>query len=115
MERDVGDERVGSATGAESAATGGTRSQNVVVMGAMEPRTVQAALRPGVERSRAGGAPSGPACLVITPSALATQLAAEEARDLLDAPSLRVVPITAAARAKRVLATSPRKSPTWPA
>lgn len=103
----MGDERVGTATGAESGATGGTRSQNVVVMGAMEPRTVQAALRPGVERSRAGGAPSGPACLVITPSALATQLAAEEARDLLDAPTLRVVPITAAARAKRVLATSP--------
>ncbi len=103
----MGDERVGTATGVESGATGGTRSQHVVVMGAMEPRTVQAALRPGVERSRQGGAPSGPACLVITPSAAATHLAAAEARDLLDAPTLRVVPVTAAARAKRVLATSP--------
>lgn len=103
----MGDERVGTAPVVETGAAGGTRSQHVVVMGAMEPRTVQAALRPGVERSRQGGAPSGPACLVITPTGVATQLAATEARDLLDAPTLRVVPVTAAARAKRVLATSP--------
>ncbi len=103
----MGDEREVTATGGEPVAAGGTRSQNVVVMGAMEPRTVQAALRPGVERSRAGGAPSGPACLVITPSAVATQLAADEARELLATPALRIVPVTAAARAKRVLATSP--------
>lgn len=103
----MGDERVGTAPVVETGAAGGTRSQHVVVMGAMEPRTVQAALRPGVERSRQGGAPSGPACLVITPTGVATQLAATEARELLSAPTLRVVPVTAAPRAKRVLATSP--------
>ncbi len=107
MEQDVGDERVGSAPGMESGATGGTRSQHVMVMGAMEPRTVQAALRPGVERARSGGAPSAPACLVVTPSAVATALAAGEARALLDSASRRVVPVTAVARGKRVLAAGP--------
>jgi ATP-dependent RNA helicase DeaD len=103
----VGDERVGTATDGESGAAGGTRSQQMVVLGALEPRTVQAALRPGVERSRNGGAPSAPACLVITPSSAATQLAATEARSLLEAPALRVVPITAVARGTRVLALGP--------
>jgi ATP-dependent RNA helicase DeaD len=103
----VGDERVGTAPGGESGAAGGTRSQHVVVLGAMEPRTVQAALRPGVERSRDGGAPAAPACLIITPSVAATQLAATEARALLDAPTLRVVPVTAVTRAARVLALGP--------
>lgn len=102
----MGEEREGMPPGGESGAAGGTRSQNMVVMGAMEPRTVQAALRPGVERSRAGGAPSAPTCLVITPSTLATQLAAREARALLGSPTLRVVPVTDPKRAKRVLAHS---------
>jgi ATP-dependent RNA helicase DeaD len=103
----VGDERVVTTPDGESGAAGGTRSQQVIVLGGMEPRTVRAALRPGVERARSGGAPSSPACLVLAPSLAATTLAADEARALLEDATLRVVPVSAVGRGKRVLALGP--------
>ncbi|HMS01863.1 MAG TPA: DbpA RNA binding domain-containing protein [Gemmatimonadaceae bacterium] len=103
----MSDERVGATPDGDSGAAGGTRSQQVVVLGGLEPRTMQAALRPGVERGRPGGAASAPACLVLAPSASAVEQAAREARALLDDASLRVVPVSSVARATRVLALGP--------
>lgn len=103
----MSDERVGMTPDGDSGAAGGTRSQQVVVLGGLEPRTMQAALRPGVERSRQGGAASAPACLVLAPSAAAVAQAAHEARALLDDATLRVVPVSAVDRAKRVLGMAP--------
>jgi hypothetical protein len=66
-----------------------------------------AAMRPGVERSREGGQPGAPLCLVITPTIEQAMTAADQARRLLDDPAVRVVPVTGALRARRVLGLAP--------
>ncbi|WP_306522468.1 DbpA RNA binding domain-containing protein [Gemmatimonas sp.] len=66
-----------------------------------------AAMRPGVERSREGGQAGAPVCLVITPTIEQAMTAADQARHLLADPSVRVVPVTGAVRARRVLGLAP--------
>jgi hypothetical protein len=66
-----------------------------------------AAMRPGVERSREGGQPGAPVCLVITPTIEQAMAAADQARRLLADPAVRVVPVTGAVRARRVLGLAP--------
>jgi len=79
----------------------------VVLEGPADLRTMTAAMRPGVERSREGGQPGAPLCLVITPTIEQAMTAADQARRLLDDPAVRVVPVTGALRARRVLGLAP--------
>ncbi|WP_396222657.1 DbpA RNA binding domain-containing protein [Gemmatimonas sp.] len=65
------------------------------------------AMRPGVERSRQGGAAGAPVCLIITPTIEQAMAAADQARRLLADPAVRVVPVTGAVRARRVLGLAP--------
>jgi uncharacterized membrane protein YgcG len=84
--------------------TGATRSQHVVLQGPPDSRMLMAAMRAAVERSRGAQGVAAPACLVITPTPEQALVAAEQARRLLADESTRVVPVTAVARARRVLA-----------
>lgn len=79
----------------------------MVVEGPADLRTMTAAMRPGVERSREGGQAGAPVCLVITPTIEQAMTAADQARHLLADPSVRVVPVTGAVRARRVLGLAP--------
>ena len=79
----------------------------MVLEGPADLRTMTAAMRPGVERSREGGQPGAPLCLVITPTIEQAMTAADQARRLLDDPAVRVVPVTGALRARRVLGLAP--------
>ncbi len=79
----------------------------MVLEGPADLRTMTAAMRPGVERSREGGQPGAPVCLVITPTIEQAMTAADQARRLLADPSVRVVPVTGAVRARRVLGLAP--------
>lgn len=86
---------------------GAARSQNVVLQGPADARTMAAAMRSGVERSRAVEATGSPACLIITPTTEQALTAADQARVLLGDTHSRVVPVSQVARARRVLATGP--------
>jgi ATP-dependent RNA helicase DeaD len=79
----------------------------VVLEGPADLRTMTAAMRPGVERSREGGQPGAPVCLVITPTIEQAMTAADQARRLLADETVRVVPVTGAVRARRVLGLAP--------
>lgn len=79
----------------------------MVLQGPADLRTMTAAMRPGVERSREGGQAGAPSCLVITPTIEQAMAAADQARRLLNDPAIRVVPVTGAVRARRVIAASP--------
>ena len=79
----------------------------MVLEGPADLRTMTAAMRPGVERSREGGQPEAPVCLIITPTIEQAMSAADQARRLLADPAVRVVPVTGAVRARRVLALAP--------
>lgn len=79
----------------------------MVLEGPADLRTMTAAMRPGVERSREGGQPGAPVCLVITPTLEQAMAAADQARRLLADPAVRVVPVTGAVRARRVLGLAP--------
>ena len=79
----------------------------MVLQGPADLRTMTAAMRPGVERSREGGQPGAPVCLVITPTIEQAMTAADQARRLLADPSVRVAPVTGAVRARRVLGFAP--------
>lgn len=87
----------------EGAPAGATRSQHVVLQGAPDARLLAAAMRGPVERSRGGVGVAAPACLVVTPTVEQALTAADLARHQLGADPARVVPVTAVARAKRVL------------
>jgi len=89
------------------AGVGATRSQHVVLQGPADLRMMAAAMRPGLERSRGEQDRSAPACIVVTPTSEQALSAAEQARILLGNAALRVVPVSAVARAKRVIATGP--------
>jgi hypothetical protein len=91
--------------GRESA--GAARSQHVVLQGSPDARTMATAMRAGIERSRGEHEPGAPTCLVITPTVEQALTAADQARALLCDPAIRVVPVTAPARARRVLAAAP--------
>ncbi|MFY7923903.1 MAG: hypothetical protein ACOVSI_15975, partial [Gemmatimonas sp.] len=91
----------------EETSPGATRSQHVVLQGPADLRTMTAAMRPGVERSREGGQTGAPTCLVITPTIEQAMTAADEARRLLNDTTIRVVPVTGAVRARRVLGSAP--------
>lgn len=91
----------------EETLPGATRSQHVVLQGPADLRMMTAAMRPGIERSRGMRGVGAPACLVITPTVEQALSAAEQARLLLGDDTLRVVPVTSATRARRVLATGP--------
>ena len=91
----------------EETSPGATRSQHVVLQGPADMRMMTAAMRPGIERSRRMQGVASPACLVITPTVEQALSAAEQARLLLADDSLRVVPVTSATRARRVLAGGP--------
>ena len=99
MERDVGEE--------ERETPGATRSQHVVLQGPADLRMMAAAMRPGLERSRSEPLGMAPACIVVTPTAEQALGAAEQARLILSDDALRVVPVSAVARARRVLALGP--------
>jgi len=86
---------------------GAARSQHVVLQGPADARTMGAAMRPGVERSREVQGNAAPACLVVTPSVEQAHVAADQARVLLDDETSRVVPVSQVARARRVLAAGP--------
>ena len=79
----------------------------MVLEGPADLRTMTAAMRPGVERSREGGQAGAPVCLVITPTIEQAMTAADQARRLLADPAVRVVPVTGAVRARRVLGLAP--------
>ena len=98
----MGDEREGPVE-AHGEGTGATRSQHVVLQGAADARTMAAALRPAIERSRSEGAPSEPLCLVVVPTVEQAFHAARQARLLLADPNIRVVPVSAVTRAQRLL------------
>ncbi len=85
---------------------GGARVPHVMVLGAMDSRTVQAAMRPALERSRTQGAAHTPRCVVVAPTPAAVLLAADEARRVLG-DGCRVVPVTSVTRARRVLGSAP--------
>ena len=91
----------------ETEAEGTARSQNVVLQGPADTRTMAAAMRPGVERSRGVVESAAPACLVITPTVEQALSAAEQARIVLADDTSRVVPVSQVARARRVLASGP--------
>ena len=93
--------------GEERESPGATRSQHVVLLGPADARTMAAAMRPGLERSRSAGGEGAPACLVVTPTVEQALRAAEQARLLLADSTSRVVPVGSASRARRVLAASP--------
>ncbi len=86
---------------------GVARSQNVVLQGPADARTMAAAMRPGVERSRDVTDSAAPACLVITPTIEQALSAAEQARLLFADAAARIVPVSQVARARRVLASGP--------
>lgn len=86
---------------------GAARSQHVVLQGPADARTMAAAMRSGVERSRGVEEIAAPACLVITPTVEQALSAAEQARILLADASTRVVPVSNVARARRVLGSAP--------
>ena len=86
---------------------GAARSQNVVLQGPADARTMAAAMRPGVERSRDVAGSASPGCVVITPTVEQALWAAEQARLLFATDSARVVPVTQVSRARRVLAAGP--------
>ena len=86
---------------------GATRSQHVVLQGPADLRMMAAAMRPGLERSRSEPLGMAPACVVVTPTAEQALGAAEQARLILSDDALRVVPVSAVARARRVLALGP--------
>ncbi len=86
---------------------GATRSQHVVLQGPADLRMMAAAMRPGLERSRSEPLGMAPACIVVTPTAEQALGAAEQARLILSDDALRVVPVSAVARARRVLALGP--------
>ncbi len=91
----------------ETPGAGATRSQHVVLQGPADLRMMAAAMRPGLERSRGEQDGTAPACVVVTPTTEQALSAAEQARVLLANDSLRVVPVSAVARARRVIATGP--------
>lgn len=82
---------------------GVTRVQHVVLHGPADGRTMAAALRPAIERSRDAKGVAAPACLVITPTVEQALAVADQARTLLDDDAHRVVPVSAVLRARRVL------------
>ena len=82
---------------------GVTRVQHVVLHGPADGRTMAAALRPAIERSRDARGIGAPACLVITPTVEQALAVADTARTLLDDDTHRVVPVSAVVRARRVL------------
>ncbi len=86
---------------------GAARSQHVVLQGPADARTMAAAMRPGVERSREVQGNAAPACLVITPSVEQAKTAADQARVILADDTSRVVPVSQVGRARRVLAAGP--------
>ncbi|MEP6766274.1 MAG: DbpA RNA binding domain-containing protein [Gemmatimonadaceae bacterium] len=86
---------------------GGSRVQHVVLHGPADSRTMAAALRPAIERSRSAKGNAAPACLVITPTVEQALAVADSARTLLDDDTNRVVPVSAVVRAKRVLEAGP--------
>ena len=91
----------------ETPGAGATRSQHVVLQGPADLRMMAAAMRPGLERSRGEQNGTAPACVVVTPTTEQALSAAEQARVLLANDALRVVPVSAVARARRVIATGP--------
>ena len=91
----------------ETPGAGATRSQHVVLQGPADLRMMAAAMRPGLERSRGEQDGTAPACVVVTPTTEQALSAAEQARVLLANDSLRVVPVSAVARARRVIAAGP--------
>ena len=93
--------------GEERESPGATRSQHVVLQGPADGRMMSAAMRPALERSRGAAGEAAPACLVVTPTVEQALAAAEQARQLLADDSLRVVPVSAVARARRVIASGP--------
>ncbi|MEI6740265.1 MAG: DbpA RNA binding domain-containing protein [Gemmatimonadaceae bacterium] len=90
----------------EEKGEGAARSQMVVLQGPADARTMAAAMRPGIERSRETGE-SGPACLLICPTVEQALSAADQARLLLADLTARVVPVSQVARARRVIANGP--------
>jgi len=82
---------------------GVTRVQHVVLHGPADGRTMAAASRPAIERSRGAKEIGAPACLVITPTVEQALAVADTARTLLDDDAHRVVPVSAVIRARRVL------------
>lgn len=86
---------------------GAARSQNVVLQGPADARTMAAAMRSGIERSRSVEENAAPACLVITPTTEQAVGAAEQARVIFADVSNRVVPVSNVTRARRVLASGP--------
>jgi ATP-dependent RNA helicase DeaD len=86
---------------------GAARSQHVVLQGPADARTMAAAMRSGVERSREIEGTAAPGCLIITPSVEQALSASEQARILLANDTSRVVPVSQVARARRVLAAGP--------
>lgn len=86
---------------------GAARSQNVVLQGPADARTMAAAMRSGVERSRSVEQNAAPACLIITPTIEQALTAADQARVQLADDTSRVVPVTNISRARRVLASGP--------
>lgn len=91
----------------ETPGAGATRSQHVVLQGPADLRMMAAAMRPGLERSRGEQDGTAPACVVVTPTTEQALSAAEQARILLANDALRVVPVSAVARARRVIASGP--------
>jgi ATP-dependent RNA helicase DeaD len=100
---DVGEDEREGPTGA----AGAVRSQHIVLQGAPDARMIAAAIRPGIERSREVGEPGAPGCLVVTPTVEQAYLAARQARNLLADEQLRVVPVSAVARARRIVGAAP--------
>lgn len=86
---------------------GATRSQHVVLQGPADLRMMATAMRSGLERSRGAQTGLAPSCVVVTPTLEQALSAAEQARLLLADDTLRVVPVSAVARARRVLAFGP--------
>ena len=86
---------------------GVTRVQHIVLYGPADGRTMAAALRPAIERSRGANGNAAPACLVITPTVEQALAVADQARTLLDDDTNRVVPVSAVLRARRVLQAGP--------
>ncbi len=86
---------------------GAARSQHVVLQGPADLRMMAAAMRSGLERSRGDQTGLAPSCVVVTPTLEQALSAAEQARLLLADDRLRVVPVSAVARARRVLAFGP--------
>lgn|GEM_PF-329565 len=86
---------------------GVTRVQHIVLHGPADGRTMAAALRPAIERSREAKGIATPACLVITPTVEQALAVADQARTLLDDDTHRVVPVSAVLRARRVLQAGP--------